>query len=236
MEADSLLTLLTKKKGKLTAIAKGVRKPNSRLRGGVQLFTYNDILLHEGRNLDIVTQSQSLEAFTLMQEDIKALAAAAYWSELLDALTVDGEADLDIFNLALAGFHVLSLSTTELTIRALEIKLLAIIGFAPCLDRCAGCGETLNNNKLISFSSRKGGVLCQACTNIQGINSAKAFSYEALNIWQQLQKMDLEKTGRVKITLRGSDILEKSIGDFLMEQIEYPLKSRSIMKEMIQDK
>lgn len=235
MEADSLLTLLTKSKGKVSAIAKGVRKPTSRLRGGVQLFTQNDMLLYKGRNLDIVTQSQCLEAFTLMQEDIKALTAAAYWSELLDALTVEGEADLDIFNLALAGFHVLSLSTTELTVRALEIKLLAIIGFTPCLDKCVSCGEILTDNKEISFSSRQGGVICHSCTGLQGVNIAKDFSYEALNIWQQLQRMDLAKIRRLKMTLRGSSILEKSIGDFLMEQIEYPLKSRSIMKEMIQD-
>lgn len=235
LEADSLLTLLTKKKGKISAIAKGVRKPNSRLRGGVQLFTLNDVLLHEGRNLDIVSQSQSLEAFSPLQENYKAMAMAAYWGELLDSFAVEGEADPELYNLALAGFHVLCLSTAELTIRALEIKLLSQIGYTPCLDRCACCGEKLADNRNISFSSRQGGVLCHLCTEAQGPNKTTVFSFEALNIWHQLLKMDLAKTERLKISKRGSSILECSIGDFLLEQIDYPLKSRAIMKEMIQD-
>lgn len=234
LEADSLLTLLTKKKGKLSAIAKGVRKPNSRLRGGVQLFTLNDVLLHEGRNLDIVSQSQSLESFTPLQENYKAMAMAAYWGELLDTFTVEGEADSDLYNLALAGFHVLCLSSEELTIRALEVKLLSLIGYTPCLDRCVCCGEKLTDNRIISFSSRQGGVLCHLCTEIQSTNKITAFSFEVLNIWHQLLKMDLAKTERLKVSKRGLSILECSIGDFLLEQIEYPLKSRAIMKEMIQ--
>lgn len=235
LEADSLLTLLTKKKGKISAIAKGVRKPNSRLRGGVQLFTLNDVLLNEGRNLDIVTQSQSLEAFTLLQEDYKAMAMAAYWGELLDSFAVEGEVDLPLYNLALAGFHILCLAPTKLTMRSLEIKLLAQMGYRPCLERCVYCGAELSENMSISFSSRLGGVLCHLCTQAHGANKTAFFSFEALNIWQQLLKMDLAKTGRLKLSKRALGILENTIGEFLLEQTEYPLKSRAIMQEMVQE-
>lgn len=235
LEADSLLTLLTKKKGKISAIAKGVRKPNSRLRGGVQLFTLNDVLLHEGRNLDIVTQSQSLEAFTLLQENYQAMAMAAYWGELLDAFAVEGEADSDLYNLALAGFHILCLAPVKLTMRALEIKLLAQVGYTPCLERCVYCGKELTENMPISFSSRLGGVLCHLCTQTHEASKTAVFSFEALNVWQQLLKMELAKIGRLKLSKRALGMLENTIGEFLLEQTEYPLKSRAIMQEMVQD-
>lgn len=235
MEADSLLTLLTKNKGKAAAIAKGVRKPSSRLRGGVQPFTYNEMQLSEGRNLDIVTQSQCLEAFTPLQEDIKAMTAAGYWSELLCSLTAEGEKDEALFNLALAGFHVLSLSTTPLAIRALEIKLLSVLGYQPCLDRCVSCGKELCEERQLFFSGRLGGVVCSSCGAGQNARLYSAFSREALNIWQQLQKMDLGKTQRLKVSPRGLSILEKVSSEYLLEYLEHPLKAWPILKEMMQD-
>lgn len=234
LEADSLLTLLTREKGKVPAIAKGARKPQSKLRGGVQPFTQNDMLLSAGRNLDVVTQSQSLEAFTPLQDDIRAMTAAAYWSELLEALTVEGEADTDVFNLALAGFHILCLSPSDLTVRAMEIKLLTLLGYAPCLDRCVVCGRDLSDQQPF-FSARQGGVLCPACSQVQSPYPPGVFSQEALLVWQQLAKMDLTKTARIKVTLRGSSILEESIGEVLLEQLERPLKSRAIMKMIMNE-
>ena len=232
LETDSLLTLLTQKKGKIGAIAKGVRKPNSRLRGGVQVFTHNDMLLHQGRNLDIVTQSQCLEAFTPLHDDIKAMAAAFYWSELLDSLVPEGEADPQLFQLALAGYHFLSLSgVSEILIRGLEIKLLSLLGYKPLMDRCVSCGKEFSGDAQIWFSPGLGGVLCGFC----GANrpDRQYFSQEALSAWQQMFIMDLSKLGRLKITTTGLKILEQATGSFLLVQLDYPLKSKAVLKEML---
>lgn len=233
LEADSLLTLLTREKGKVSAIAKGVRKQQSKLRGGVQPFTHNDMMLNVGRNLDVVTQSQCLEAFTPLQDDIRAVTAASYWAELLESLTAEGEADEDVFNLALAGFHILCLNPSDLTVRAMEIKLLAALGYAPCLDRCVACGQALETQ--LFFSARHGGVLCPACASAQGPYLPGAFSREALLVWQQLAKMDFAKTARIKVSLRGLNLLEGAVGDILLEQLERPLKSRAIMKNIMNE-
>jgi len=234
MEADSLLTLLTRKKGKIGAIAKGVRKPNSRLRGGVQVFTHNDMQLHKGRNLDIVTQSQCLEAFTPLQEDMKAMAAACYWSELLDSLIPEGETDHELFKLALAGYHLLCLSASELLIRGLEIKLLSLLGYRPFLEGCVSCGQKLTEGRHISFSTQLGGVLCGVCSQSHSPMNKYGFSQEALSIWLQLMKMDLSKMGRLKITPQALKTLGLVMDSFLLVQLEYPLKSKPILKGMLQ--
>ena len=234
LEADSLLTLLTDKKGKISAIAKGVRKPQSRLRGGVQIFTHNAMLLHEGKSLDIVTQSECVEPFIPLQDDFAAIAAASYWSELVFSLIPEGEADPGLFQLTLAGFHVLCLSTSNLVIRGLEIKLLAHLGYTPLLEQCVSCGQKLAENPRITFSVRHGGVLCSVCSNKEAPQNLCNFSHEALNVWQQLVKMDLSKINRLRITPRALAILDDVVEEFLLAQLEYPLKSRPILKKMLQ--
>jgi len=232
LEADCLLTLLTKERGKVAAIAKGVRKTNSKLRGGVQLFTHNKMLLYKGRTLDTVTQSQCLEAFTALQEDLKAVTAASYWSELIDSLTPEGEGDPRLFQLALAGFHLLCLAANEVTIRSLEIKLLSYLGYKPYLDSCVSCGALLDGRQNIAFSVRSGGVLCPDCARNGDEVSVLPFSREAMQVWQQMLKMDFSKLSRLKVSPQGLAILDRVMEDFLLEQLDYPLKSRSMLKEI----
>jgi DNA repair protein RecO (recombination protein O) len=232
-EADCLLTLLTKSRGKVGAIAKGVRKSKSKLRGGVQVFTYNDMLLYKGRSLDTVTQSQCLEAFTPLQEDIRAITAAAYWSELLDVLIPEGERDNQLFQMALAGFHLLALSTTELIVRGLEIKLLSLLGYRPCLEKCVSCQGNLITTERVTFSVSMGGVLCPACSKKEDPTKTMFFSHEALQGWLQLLRMEFGKIRRLKISPQGLNILDRVIEESLLMQLDYPLKSRPLLKEIL---
>jgi DNA repair protein RecO (recombination protein O) len=229
-EADCLLTLFTQQKGKVKAIAKGVRKTNSKLRGGVLLFTHNEMLLYEGRNLDIVTQSQCLEAFTTVQEDMEAMTAAAYWCELLDAFLPERQKDRRLFSLVLAGFHVLALEHHELVVRALEIKLLSYLGYMPYLDCCVSCGQSLQSAQKIAFSARQGGLLCSAC---QGEDTL-FFTQETLKAWQKLQQMEFSKLNRLKVSNNGLRILDDVLEKYLLVQLDYPLKARPILKEIWQ--
>jgi DNA repair protein RecO (recombination protein O) len=91
-ETDKLLTLLTPQVGKLRAVAKGVRKPNSRMGGHLDLFTRSNLFLARGRNLDIVTQAVALEHFTAMRHDLARSTYAHYVADLLDGFTVEGMA------------------------------------------------------------------------------------------------------------------------------------------------
>lgn len=234
MEADSLLALLTEKKGKVQAIAKGVRKSNSRLRGGVQVFTHNDMLLYQGRNLDTVTQSQCQEAFTPLHDDIKAVTAASYWCELLDKIIPPEESDSNVFHLALAGLHVLSIETNELVIRALEIKLLTLLGYKPYLDGCICCGKVLQDKEIINFSTKQGGLLCLSCSTQEEKAYTYPFNMEALAVWKQLLRMELNKVNRMKIKPACMSILGKVVDEFIIMQLDYPLKSKTVLKTMLQ--
>ena len=96
-EVDRLLTILPPDRGKLRAIAKGVRRPSSRKAGHLDLFMRADVLLALGRNLDIITQAQTLDPYRAVREDLLRSSYASYCVELLDSFTPEGEANHELY-------------------------------------------------------------------------------------------------------------------------------------------
>ena len=90
-EADRLLTLFSADRGKTRAIAKGARKPQSRKTGHVELFMRSKFLIAEGRDLDIVTQAEMVEAYAPLRDDLVRATYASYAVELLDQTRLPGE-------------------------------------------------------------------------------------------------------------------------------------------------
>jgi DNA repair protein RecO (recombination protein O) len=100
-EADRVLTLYSPTLGKVRAIAKGVRRPKSRLGGNVELFTHVNVLVAQGRNLDIVTQAQAVLPFHGIRDDLWKAAYASYAAELVDRFTEERLENRAIFELLL---------------------------------------------------------------------------------------------------------------------------------------
>ena len=104
-EADRILTLLTPGRGKLRAIAKGIRKPRSRKAGHLELFTRAKLLLATGRDLDIITQAEVVDAYRPVREELLRGAYAAYMIELLDRLTPDEQENPELYDLLSQGLE-----------------------------------------------------------------------------------------------------------------------------------
>ncbi|MDD2421546.1 MAG: DNA repair protein RecO [Heliobacteriaceae bacterium] len=164
-EADCLLTLLTQERGKIGAIAKGARKPASRLRGGVQPLTHSQLLLHDGRNLKTVTQAEPVESFAGLHGDVERFAHAAYLAELVDRFTLDN-GGMDLFALLLTSWHLMVIYPAKLVTCHFELKLLAKIGYCPELESCVACGGPLTLPGLggrCGFSPGLGGLVGPCC-------------------------------------------------------------------------
>src|SRR5574340_225539 len=84
-EADRIIVLLTRERGKVSAIAKGVRRARARLAGALQLFCHAEILLAAGRSLDAIAQAQPVDSFSHLGQDMARYAHASYCCELADA-------------------------------------------------------------------------------------------------------------------------------------------------------
>lgn len=162
-EADRLLTLFGRDVGKFKAIAKGARKPQSRKTGHVELFTRSNLFLASGREIDIVTQAETVEAYAALREDLVRTTYASYAVELLDRFTVEEDRNLAQYELlanALGWFA--DGDDLLLTARYYELRLLSATGFQPRLFNCVSCGEAIEEQDQY-FSPELGGLLCPDC-------------------------------------------------------------------------
>lgn len=178
-EADRILHLYTPRRGRVSAIAKGVRRARSRFGGRLEPFFRLQLDLHEGRGeLLTVTGAQTVEAYARLRSDAHALDAAARACDAVGRLFETDEPHPNVFNLLCRRLSLLDEHSSD-TSRSAEdrpanrrsassradalafrLKLMLAAGLAPQLGACTGCGE---REHLVGFSAASGGVVCGAC-------------------------------------------------------------------------
>jgi DNA repair protein RecO (recombination protein O) len=163
-EADRVLHLYTPGRGRVSAIAKGVRKTRSRFGGRLEPFFRLQLVLHEGRSeLMTVTSAETVAAHPRLREDARSLDGAARACEAVARVFADGEPHAGVFHLLANQLALLDAEperATRANALAFRLKLLLAAGFAPHLAGCANCGE---REHLVGFSGAAGGVVCAAC-------------------------------------------------------------------------
>ena len=141
-EADRVLTLLSATRGKFKAIAKGGRKPTSRLGGGVEPFAELHLALITGRTFDAVTQVRSVRVWLGLRSRLGSAAVAWYVAELVERATSDEQPEPELYELLLHAWDLLESGAPDaLVARWAELALLDAAGQGPELDVCLACGR-----------------------------------------------------------------------------------------------
>lgn len=161
-ESDRIVTILTQGTGKIRAVAKGVRKTRSRFGARLDPFTHVDLLLYQGRELDIVTQADIITSFRRIREDYPRFAAGEMILEAVDRVVEDRERNTRMFLLLLGALRALAEPDVEVGMVAdsFLIRLTSLAGFRPALTACAECGKP---GDLLRFSIQQGGMVCESC-------------------------------------------------------------------------
>jgi len=163
-EADRILHLYTPMRGRVSAIAKGVRRTRSRFGGRLEPFGHVDMHLHEGRSdLLTVTGADTIHAHAHLRDDAAALDAAGRACDAVARLFESGDPHPEVFHLLGNELRLLEDEPAMATLAnqlAFRLKLLVAAGFGPQLSACASCGE---REHLVGFSGAAGGVVCEAC-------------------------------------------------------------------------
>ena len=163
-EADRVLHLYTPARGRVSAIAKGVRRAKSRFGGRLEPFFRLQLVLYEGRSdLLTVTSAETLAGHPRLREHAAALDVAARACDAVSRLFGDGEPHPGVYHLLANQLTLLDREPQRATragALAFRMKLLLAAGFAPQLAACATCGEP---EHLVGFSGAAGGVVCGAC-------------------------------------------------------------------------
>jgi DNA repair protein RecO (recombination protein O) len=165
-EADRILHLYSKTRGRIGAIAKGARKPRSRFGGRLEPFFRLDLILHEGRgDLMTVTGATTVDGYPRLRSSGAALTAGARACDAVLRLLDSAEPNPPAYNLLCRYLSLLddpaeARATALETALSFRLKLALVAGFAPELGSCARCGEA---GHLAGFSGSAGGVVCGSC-------------------------------------------------------------------------
>jgi len=161
-EADRLVIFYTKEAGKLRASGRGVKKTTSRLAGHIEPLTHVSLLLVKGKNLDIISQAQTLHSFPPLRDDLRRMARALYAAEMVDLFTEEQEPHPEVFTLFLETLHLLATSADhDRMLHRFEIQFLGQMGYEPRLSACSICGRAPSATPV--FSALWGGLLCPEC-------------------------------------------------------------------------
>jgi DNA repair protein RecO (recombination protein O) len=160
-EADRIVTFVTQGRGKVRAVAKGVRKTKSRFGGRLEPMTHVSLLLYEGRgDLDVVTQVDTLDHFRAVREDLDRVGKATALLEAVDQVAQEREPNVRLYQMLVGALRALAAGDSPMLVGAFFLKLLSLEGAHPMLDVCAGCGS---DGPFEAFDLGEGGVLCRDC-------------------------------------------------------------------------
>lgn len=162
-ETSKILTILTAAEGKITAMAKGVRRRGSKMAGGAQLLAFSDMTLSENRGRYVLTEAQSIELFEGLRTDVELLALGSYFAEVMEAVSDEDMQNPGILSLGLNALYALSEKNRDpaLVKAAFELRMMCLAGFAPAADGCAACGTDMPDSPVLNLTG--GVVLCRKC-------------------------------------------------------------------------
>lgn len=127
-EADRVITILTDKYGKISVIAKGVRRITSRRAGNVEVLNRVKLHLFKSRNYNL-TEAESIETFQKIKENLTLTTTAFHIIELVDRLTVDEQSNSQLYQLTISILRILEENPRQIFVRAFEVKILSLLGF-----------------------------------------------------------------------------------------------------------
>jgi DNA repair protein RecO (recombination protein O) len=231
-EADRLLTILTPLHSKLEVIAKGARKPLSTKTGHVELFTRADMLIHRGRDLDVVAQSEMREVYLPLREDLQRGAYASYVAELVDRFTAydDEQHDTALFDLVADTFMRLSVDAdAQLAVRYYEMRLLDLTGFRPELQECVISREAVTPVDQF-FSFGEGGVVSPSFAHLGG--ALTPVSVTTLKLLRHMQRSPYAHVASLQVSADLHAQVEKVLQGYITYLLERRLESVEFIRRV----
>lgn len=165
-ETDLIINGFCEQGHQIRAVAKGARKPGSKLGVHLELYSQTRVLVSKGRSLGIITEAQTVRSNESCRSDVLHSAGAAAIVELLDRISADGVADVRLFALvgeALRSVGAVSDAAVRMITAAALLKIASQSGVRPSLKECVFCGTEIERRIRTAFSFSQGGVICEAC-------------------------------------------------------------------------
>ncbi len=219
LEADRVFSVFTKDFGRIEIFGKSIRKIDSKLKSGIEIFSLSEIEFIQGKNKKTLTDTLFIERFKNIQESPEKFEIANKISNLVDNFIKGEEKDQEIFNLLNDTFSKLNnfqfpITNFQLVYFCFFWNFVSVLGYGPELSKCAVCQQKLNPNNLY-FSNKEGGVICGHCTKKED----KKITSDVVKIVRIIIKKDWDILSKLKI----ENNLQKSLEEISDNYCNYLL-------------
>ena len=229
-EADLVVTLFTSERGKVRAVAKGARRPGSRLVGHLEPLTLVRLSMAHGRELDIVSQAQVSDGFPALKDDLTLITRGLYVAELLDGFGSEDSPSPRLFRLAVNVLRALpGAEEPEAPLRYFEFHLLRLTGMLPELYQCVECRQEVAPDAH-RFSINLGGVLCPGCSPLEA--QVRPLSLRAMKVLRLMHRGSLGDVAALNL----SPPLAAELKSILINTVRYwlgkEIRSNSFLERL----
>lgn len=225
-EYDRRVAILTKERGKISAFAKGARKPHSQLVGAMNPFSFGEFTLYEGRNSYTLVQANISNYFTELRSDVEAAYYGFYFMEMANYYGKENADEIELLKLLYQTLRALVKKNipNQLIRHIFELKIITINGESPQVFQCVVCGD---KERSVVFSSRKGGLICEAC---QGdVLDAIQLDTSTLYTLQYIISSPIEKLYTFTVKNEVLEALEKIMNQYMAVYVDKKFNSLEII-------
>ncbi|HHV59580.1 MAG TPA: DNA repair protein RecO [Clostridiaceae bacterium] len=227
-EADKVVTIFTESKGKISAYARGARRPKNSLTASTQFLCYSDFVFFSGKEMYSINSCRLIEHFYNLRNDIIRLTYSAYFAEIINDVVQENEPAMSLLKLFLNSLYLLAAGKHDprFIARVFEMRLLVLSGYSPDVRGCMACSGTDLDN--VSFSFESCGFLCSNCS--QTDKSSYKLSPAAARAIQYIAFSDSDSLFGFRVSESVLNELEHVFGRYLSERLEKKYTTLDFLK------
>lgn len=227
---DKILSVLTEELGLLTVKARGVMRKNSRLKSGCQLLSYSEFTLFEKNGFYTVNESEPIQMFIGLRQDIELLSLGSYFAQLLETVSTEDQVNPELLSLGLNSLYALEkLKKPQALVKAVfELRLLSLAGYHPEISGCGVCGSPDARH----FYYQEGCLLCDACRRVNGIGAYTRISETVLAAMAYILDCQMKRMFSFTIPEEALRELGEVSEQFLLSQLETSFSSLQFYKRL----
>lgn len=227
-EDDKLITFFGAETGKMSALVKGAKKSNSKLRGAVQTFGISDLTMALGKTMPIIIGAEPVKSFNGVAADYLSINYASILSEFIDKVMPEKAVDEEVYAILKTGIETIADANPWSGCMGALFRLLEHLGYGAEYRTCVFCGQNLRTEK--NIYTHFDGLTCAACAEASGEECQK-LSRESVTVINAIGSLAADKIGQIYASTRAEKEIEEYLEQQMSNILDYPLKSWEIHKK-----
>jgi DNA repair protein RecO (recombination protein O) len=230
-ESDKIIVMYSKDKGLLRCVAKGAKKPSSKIGSCFDSLIASQVLISKGKKLDVIDQSQGINTFSALRKDFGKLSYAMYCADIINAFSIEDDlGSTEIYDLFYNTLKAISASKNKLNsvlcVTKFQMNIMEILGYGLELNNCTRCLCPIGSSAVLSKES--GGVICPACA----AEFNNQISIKLINFLKKISGADFENKYFVDETLKNELTIMYCFNwlkDYIQMRSPKKLKAQSLL-------